>query len=133
MEIDVTEFVRNEDPAYYSASRAELGENAARITWSHAMEQGGDMLASPESLQVMRDWALASGGWDNEEIAAWSDTELNALFVQLISGDMREAGLDAYEESEFDWSEYEALAQAGQISGNFFRASDGRIFFTLDS
>lgn len=32
---------------------------------------------------------------------------------------------------EIDWPEYETQASAGRISGNLFRADDGRIFFYL--
>lgn len=37
MEIDITTLARDCDPADYSASRAELGDNAGKITWSNAL------------------------------------------------------------------------------------------------
>ena len=36
MDIDITEFFNNAEPFEYSASAAELGDNAGRITWQNA-------------------------------------------------------------------------------------------------
>ena len=71
---------------------------------------------------AMRAWAKDSGGWNDEEIAAWSDNELNALFIQLVSGDIREMGNST-------WEEYAALSEAGQVSGCLFETQDGSIIY----
>lgn len=44
----------------------------------------------PEKLQAMRDHALSSGGWGEDEANAWDAQEVNALFLQWIAGDCRE-------------------------------------------
>lgn len=142
MEIDITEFVTGDaEPFEFSRSRAEAGQDAGPTSWRNALGEAAErpMLTTEEHLGAMRDWAKSSGGWDDEEIAAWSDNEINALFVQLVSGDMREAGMNECDMDEFDWEEYERRASEGQISGNIYRAdvpgheSFGRLFYTLDS
>ena len=55
----------------------------------------------------MRDFARSSGGWSADEIAAWPDEELNALFLQWVAGDTRECpalieGV-TYEERDGEW------------------------------
>ena len=55
----------------------------------------------------MREWIKASGGWSDTERDALSDDDLNALFLQLVTGDMRECGLDDADLDEFAWDEYE--------------------------
>lgn len=92
MEINITQFYNGANPTTYSASCAELGDNAGRITWDAAMGADFLLLDSPEKLDAMRAWARSSGGWDDAEIAAWDDAELNALFIQLVAGDIREKG-----------------------------------------
>lgn len=114
-----------------SHSIAEGGENAERDTWNASKRQAGEtpLLKTPEELQAMRDFAKASGGWTREEIDAWPDSELNALFLQWIAGDVRELGADSL--SEIDWEEAEKTQQAGRAASNIFRSDDGRIFFYL--
>ena len=130
MEIDITDFVNDEDPSQFSASQAELGANAGKITWRNAMDHTPPMLTTPEHFDALRDWARDSGGWDEEERAAWTDQECNALFVQIISGDLREMPTD--DDGEIDWEEAEKLANAGRIHGCIYRSAD-RVFYYLGS
>ena len=138
MEIDVTSLLALDQFAL-SHPQAEGGENAGPETWKAAQDQAAEtpLLDTPEKLQAMRDFARSSGGWDGEEIAAWSDREINALFLQWIAGDCRECpathGERADSLEDIDWGEYEEQASAGQISSNLFRGDDGKIYFTLDS
>ena len=180
MEIEITPLLDN-DLYPLSHSAAEGGQNAGRETWkaSLAAAEATPLLDTPEKLQAMRDFALSSGGWDAEEVAAWTPQEVNALFLQWIAGDCREcpatiedwqfterapgewwsesadgeleagpfdsrseayanqlpAGREPRADSleEIDWPEYEAQASAGRISGNLFRAEDGKIFFSLSN
>jgi hypothetical protein len=37
----------------------------------------------------MQEWAREMGAWDREEIAAWSDEECLALFVQNVASELR--------------------------------------------
>ena len=41
-EIDVTDFFTTASPRDYSASAAELGQDAGRITWGHACQDAAD-------------------------------------------------------------------------------------------
>lgn len=111
----------------------EGGENAGANTWNAAKEHAASMrpplLATDEALAAFRDWVKDFGAWSEEEITAWDATECNALFIQFIAGDVREAGADDLE--SLDWDEYENDCQSGRIAGNLFRSEDGQIFYTL--
>ena len=133
MEIDITDFVTDADAFEFSASRIERGDNAGPETWANAKAEAAawPMLDTEDKLDAMRDWARASGGWDAKERAAFDATDLNALFIQLVSGDMREMGLDDAFLDEFDWSEYEARCNAGEFFGQIFKTDDGRIYYSL--
>lgn len=134
MEINITKFFNESDAFDFASSQFERGENAGQETWNNAIAQASTspMLSTPEELEAMRDWVLSSGGWNQEEIAAWSDEELNALFIQLISGDMRQIeDLCSNEDGEPDWTKYEEIANEGRISGSLFHADSGEIFYYL--
>ena len=128
--LDITEFFKGAEPAHFSASRVELGEFAGEITWNNALNTEHVLLTSDEERDDFRDYVRGFGAWSDEEIASWSDTELNALCVQFIAGDMREAGLHAAMDDD-DWLTYEDGAHAGQYSGRICRLDDGRIGYDL--
>lgn len=132
MEINITSLLPL-DMFAFSHSRMEGGENAGQNTWNLAKEHAASMnpplLATDEALEAFRDWVKDFGAWDAEEIAAWDATECNALFLQFIAGDVREAGASDLE--SLDWGEYEADCQNGQNAGNLFRSDDGQIYFSL--
>ena len=132
MEIDITSLA-GMDCFTLSHSIMEGGENAGRNTWNASKEQAKEtpLLKTPEELQAMRDFARASGGWTCEEIAEWTDQEINAIFLQWIAGDVRELGADSL--SEIDWDEAEEMQSNGQAASNLYRSDDGRIFFYLGS
>lgn len=129
MEINISRFFAEAEPFEFSRSRAEYGDNAGPTSWANAVKAGTDspLLTTPEQLQALRDHVKGFGAWDDEEIAAWSDAEVNALFIQMISGDMREAGLDC-DPDESAWQEYE---ENDRVSHNIFRGSDGEIYYYL--
>lgn len=133
MEINITQFVTNEDAHDFSASRAERGDNAGPETWANAVRQGTDspLLTTPEQLAALREYVEGFGAWDEEVIATWTDAECNAMFIQLVSGDLRESGLADSFLDEFDWDEYESRAAAGTISGNIYRGSDEQVYYYL--
>lgn len=134
MEIDITAFVQGEaEPFEFSRSMAEYGQDAGPTSWRNALAEGAarPMLATDEQLDAMREFALSSGGWNDEEVAAWSAAEVNALFVQWVSGDMREAGIDECDASDFDWEHYAKRVSTGAISGNIYRGDDGHVYFYL--
>ena len=123
MEINITQFYNDANPATYSASVAELGDNAGRITWDNALG-APVLLDTPDKLGAMRAWAIGMGAWESAWVNAWNDVELNALFIQRVSGDIRE--MDG-----MSWEEYQELSEAGQVSGALFEA-DGQIYYTLE-
>ena len=140
MQIDITDFFNNEDAFEFFASVMGRGANAGRETWQNAVQAGKDaaLLVTEEQLNALRKWAQESGAWDENEIAAWSDDECNALFIQLISGDIREIeDLCVGDDGEIDWKLAEELAQKGQIGGSLYRGDIpgskgfGRIFYYL--
>jgi len=138
MEIDITSFVLYSEPFDFAHSRAEGGPNAGKNTWRNAMKEAWEhpLLKTDDELDALRAWAQSSGGWDEEEIAAWSPKECNALFIQIVSGDLREMGFDDVDPEDFDWEEYESRAQAGEIHGNIFKCEpnpgDVHYFYTLE-
>jgi hypothetical protein len=89
------------------------------------------LLDTEDKLEAMRDFARSSGGWTREEIAAWSAEEVNALFLQWVAGDVRQAGADSLD--EIDWEEYEEMAMEGRIPSNLSKGDDGQISFYLGS
>ena len=132
MEIEITPLLEMHAPDL-SASRMELGDNAGRITWQAAKEQTGEttLLDTPEKLDAMREFALDSGGWDAEEVAAWDAEEVNALFLQWIAGDVRELGADTL--AGIDWTEAEEMQREGQAPSNLYPGDDGKLYFYLGS
>ena len=130
MEINITSLLEM-DCFTLSHSRAEGGENAGENTWraSQSKAQEIQLLNTPEKLQAMRDFARSSGGWDQEEVNAWNENEVNALFLQWIAGDCRELGADSLK--DIDWINAEVLQENGQVPSNLFRSDSGEIFFYL--
>jgi hypothetical protein len=130
MEIDITEFFNTAAPRDYSASMAELGCNAGRITWDHAIEDAPayNMLDTEDKLSEFKAWIKGFGAWEDAEIKKWDAVYCNALFLQFISGDMREAGLDV---PVPDWGRYENEAEAGIVPSRIFKGTDGKIYFYI--
>lgn len=135
MEIDITKLFNSDEyaPMDYSASVAEIGNDAGRVTWSQACEDAPEynFLDTSDKLDAFRDHVKGFGAWSEEEIAAWSDVECNALFLQLVSGDIREAGIDT---DAPDWDAYYAACEEGSASGSMSEGcDDGRVYYHLGS
>lgn len=131
MEIDITDFFNNEAPMDYSASVAEIGRDAGPDTWRAACEDSPDhmMLDTDDKRDAFKGHIKGFGAWSEEEVAAWSDVELNALLIQLISGDMREADIGP-ESGDDEWDAYEANEQ---VTHNLCRGDNGRVYYYLGS
>jgi len=129
MEIKITEFFNNAAPMDYSASVAEIGSNAGPDTWRAAVDDSEEyqLLTSEEQRQTTRDYFATFGAWSDDEIAGWSDTELNALLIQFIAGDMRDYQGIA-ESDSWDWKEYEQLSEEGTTGGQLFEGANGEIY-----
>jgi hypothetical protein len=96
IDIDITRFITEAAPMDYSASVMEIGANAGRDTWRHAVEDAHDydLLDTYDKRVEFRAHIKGFGAWTDEEIAAFSTTELNALLMQMISGDIRNGETD---------------------------------------
>lgn len=132
MEIDITTFVTNSDPSEFSASAAELGQQAGQITWRNAIAQSesSPLLVTDEQIAALRDYIKDFGAWTESKIATWSKQECNALFIQLISGDLREIeNLCQDDRGKIDWHKAQELAEAGTIGGNIYPDADRTHFY----
>ncbi len=133
-ELDITELFDSICPRDYSASVAEIGNNAGQDTWNAACEDAADynLLDNDEKRETFREYVKGFGAWTDEEIHAWTDNELNALLLQMISGDMRESGLD---QRPVDWAEYQRDCESGQCSSRIFggpMSTDGRVYYCIE-
>lgn len=135
MEINITKLVDLGDFAHFSASRAELGDNAAAETWSNAIDQAkARRILKPAEREAFRDYARDFGAWDDDEISAWSAYECDALLIQMVAGDMQEAESLCPGEGPggIDWTAYETLSQEGTVSGRVY-ASGAKVYFYVGS
>jgi hypothetical protein len=136
MEINITSLL-DLDAFDLSHSQMEGGPNAGPNTWKASLSQAEEtpLLDTPEKLQAMRDFARSSGGWDQEEIDAWTPTEINALFLQWVAGDIRQcpgtSGDRADSLEEIDWQATQEMQEEGRIPSCLYRADDGTIYFYL--
>ena len=121
---------RKDEMSYYSASRAELGDNARQITWQNSLDNcdvdnpDADpiLLKTGGQLENVKSWFADFGAWDDEEIEDWDNQTVNALLLQFIAGDIREMEhYDSYEE-------YQIAAKRGSCSGRIYRADDNKWF-----
>lgn len=127
MELNITAFYNQSNPREYSASVAEIGDNAGKITWQAACNAPYDILDNEDKRDAFRAYIKGFGAWDSKEIAAFTHDELNGLLIQLISGDIRESCLA----SGGSWADYQAESEAGQVSGNLFQADNGDIYYYI--
>jgi hypothetical protein len=113
----------------YSASRAEIGDNAGADTWRAACDDAPDypLLDTKEKRDAFRRHMRDMGFSEANDMRDWNNLECNALYLQLIAGDIREAGLD---NADPDWEAYEADENN---RGSLFRGDDGEIYYYLGS
>jgi len=130
MEIDITTFFNEATPMDYSASVMEIGSDAGPSTWRAACDDSEDymMLNSDEKREEFRHYVKDFGAWSEDEIQAWTNQELNALFIQMVSGDIREAKLD---HDNPDWDQYQKDSEAGRIAGRIFKGSNSKVYYYI--
>lgn len=131
MEINITPLFQSLQckARFLSASVAELGADAGRITWENSKQhaQAVQVLQTREELRAFAGFARSSGfEFKREEL---TPDYLRALFVQWVAGDMRECGLD---DPLCDWEEIEAQQSEGSMPGNIFRGDDGQVYFLAE-
>ncbi len=132
-QVNITRFFTTAEHFDFSASVAERGSNAGPDTWHNAMREAAEspLLTEESQLDDWRVWLRASGGWDAAECAAFSVDELNALFIQWVSSDVRVLEEICDDNGEIDWAEVQTLQEAGNIPGNIYRGDDGQIWFYI--
>ena len=132
-EIDVTPLLASPgfDPWDCSNSVANLGQNAGKLAWQASRSFAPALVLTEGQKDAFRDWVRSSGGWDDEETAAFSEAELTALCVQWIAGDVRESfGDDLPEDpAEWDWAEYQKESEAGHCPSTLY-LHDGKLFWS---
>lgn len=124
MELNITRFYNTTCPRDYFASIA------GPDTWRAACDDSHDymMLDTADKLQAMREHVAGFGAWTDEEIASWTDVELNALLIQMIAGDIRESCLA----DGGSWAMYYEEAEQGIVSGNLFSDDAGQVYYTIE-
>lgn len=131
-QINITRLIEDADPFDFSHSAAEGGKNAGAETWAAANAEAEARPLEIEDREGVRDFFRGFGAWSDDEIAAWSDAELDALVLQYASGDLRELQAlcpgDGF--AGIDWKEAKELSSAGTIGGNIFEA-DGALYIYL--
>ena len=137
MEIDITDFLKTECPRDYSASAFEIGDDAGKCTWQAAVDNADPIrfLTSKDRRDVFRSFLKDSGGWSKDEIESFNVTDLEALMIQWIAGDLRNMFgrelMDFSELTDEQWFAAEQLQHDGQVSSNIFRGNDGRVYFYI--
>ena len=91
-EHDITHLVTDADCYLLSGSVNELGPLAARLTWQNSCDEGEarPLLKTPEDLDSARDHFEGYGAWDADEVAAWTDADLQGLAAQEAASGLRE-------------------------------------------
>ena len=132
MELNISSFFATVTPRELSSSVAESGPCAGAHTWASSCKASihNLLLDDDEKREAFRAWVEQCGGWAAEQIAAWTDTELNALLLQWIAGDLREMGVDD-DTAGIDWADVERGQSEGQYPCNLFRGTDGNVYFDL--
>lgn len=135
MQIKITHLFA-EDSAFVpfdlSNNQATLGADAARLTWNASKECAAaiapPLLDTDEKRSAFKEFVNQSGFSEADEMDTWPDNELQALCLQWIAGDVREAFGDS-PVSEWDWADYQERSERGQVSSTLFRDNAGEIYF----
>jgi len=131
-DVDVSRLIADVDPFDLSASIAERGKNAGKETWSNALGEATERPLDIDDRDSVKAYFAGFGAWDDEEIASWSDTDLDALVLQFAAGDLRELQSLAPGDglADIDWTQAEELAQAGTCGGRLY-AHDNKLFICV--
>lgn len=133
LELNITSLVREIGGCArnYSASQAELGPDAGRITWNAAKDDALALFGDQFDRETFDDYFRHWGAWSDEELAAHSDEESAALMLQFIAGDMRECDMPERPRATW-WREYEKGCERGTYAGRIMRgAKRGTVFYYI--
>jgi len=95
MEINITEMCKamesgEDNLRNYQDSIMRSGvKNIGQITWHNALAAPYSFITD-QTREATQEHFAGYGAWTEEEIAAWTDKELNGVLVQLIAGDLQE-------------------------------------------
>lgn len=130
MEINITPFFYQGQAHLYSASAAELGENAGRITWLNALKVSSTyrFLDTLEKRSAFREFLVDTGGWTPSEVFSFNLQELNAILIQLVAEDIRESSLDVPFPS---WTLHKEACEDGMISSRLFKSEDNQVYYDI--
>jgi len=126
MELDITHMVADADTMFdLSGSRLEHGQDAASITWSNSQAYGAEhpLLTTDAMREAARRHFAEYGAWSRDEIAAWSETELQGLMCQDVAAAIREM------EVADDYVDYQRLSEQGTCSGRIYKGDDDRWYY----
>jgi len=130
MEIKITSLlVEGLDAWNISNSVANLGKRAAQITWNNARKrakQAPQLLQQPNELEAFRNHMEEMGFGYDEDLDSFTHLDWNALFLQLIAGDLRDAGYDSLE--DVDWEDDHP---DGDLGGRMFKGTDGELYYYI--
>lgn len=97
MEIDITGLIEAfesyaESAKSFSDSIANSGlSNIGQVTWRNAVKAAVRyMYVNDANRDSFISWLAEFGAWDWEELEAQADVEINAMFLQFVSGDYQE-------------------------------------------
>jgi hypothetical protein len=68
---------------------------------------------SVDKIGAMLEYMKDSGGWDAEERRAMSLHDFNALFLQMVASELRDANAETLD--SIDWGAYEANDNRGNL------------------
>jgi hypothetical protein len=122
MELNVTHMIDsvNDSPPLVG-SIAQYGPNAARMTWdnSKAFGRAHPLLKTDAERDAARAHFRSYGAWDDAEIAAWSEEELQGIACQEVAHQISE--LEMFDTEE----EYLEASESGAVSGRLYKGDDG--------
>lgn len=125
MDINITEFFTTCTPSDY---------NPTELTFLKACADSpkNTLLTTFEQFDALITHLSNFEAWEREELISSPLIELNALFMQLIAGDMRAVDLDG-DSDEDDWQAHQARAEIGVDPWNIQRCILGEIYYRLES
>ncbi len=131
-DVDVSVLIDEVDPFDLSASRAERGTNAGPETWRNALDAASrNALDVPDDAGA-RQFFAEFGAWDDEEIQGWSKAELDALILQMASGNLRELQSLAPGKglAGVNWKAASKLSEQGTVSGWLYADAE-KLWFNI--
>lgn len=135
MEIDITDLLARhaKDRIRYASSQAEYGLNVAKDTFDNSCElaQKEPPLRTVAELEALIDHLTSMGFSESPDLRDRPLYELNALFIQLVMGDLFEMGdPDPTPEGLSDPDLLKAQRE-GLYPSNISVGDNGRIYYYL--